>query len=202
MDSNLTNSSPLNQTSSDVQVPPDDFGYIVIYICTGGFSFVVIVIVINCLLYRFAVRRFYSVSITDGDRNLASSKFKQSKNKIFEGNATMTMFYNNDTDSYHVQIRTTNHQTPTDTVYLKAEETNRDREEKPVYESLQDEMKLTLRTLSRCPDEHEINDASNSPETESECDTNVKEVTVASDSPHNEHQHRDVTSQNVYLAIH
>lgn len=202
MDSNLTNSSPLNQTSSDIQVPPNDFGYIVIYICIGGFFFVVLVIVINCLLYRHAVRRFYSVSITDGDRNLASSKFKQSKNKIFEGNATMTMFYNNDTDSYHVQIRTTNHQTPTDTVYLKAEERNRDREEKPVYESLQDEMKLTLRTLSRCPNEHEINDASNSPETESECDTTVKEVTVASDSPHNEHQHRDVTNQNVYLAIH
>lgn len=199
--SNLTDSSPHNQTSSDVYVLPYDFGHIVIYVCIGGFSFAVIVIVTNCLFYRHAVRRFYSVSINDGDRNLASSKFKQSKNKIFEGNATMTMFYNNETDSYHVEIRTTNHQTPTDTEYLKAEKTNRDREAKPVYESLQDDMKLTLRTLSRCPHEHVINDASNSPETGSECDTTVKEVTVASDSPHNEHQHRDVTNQNVYLAI-
>lgn len=201
MDSNLTNSSPLNQTSSDVQVLPNDFGYIVIYICIGGFSFVVVVIVINCLFDRHAVWRFYSVSITDGDRNLASSKFEQSKNKIFEGNATMIMFYNNGRDSYHVQIRTTNHQSPTDTVYLKAEETNRDREAKPVYESLQDDMKLTLRTLSRRFDDDAINNALNYPETESECDTTVKEVTVASDSPHNEHQHRDVTNQNVYLAI-
>lgn len=201
MDPNLTNSFPLNKTSSDAQLLPNDFGYIVTYICLGGFSFVVIVIVINCLFYRHAVRRFYSVSITDRDRNLASSKFEQSKNKNFEGNATMTMFYNNDIDSYHVQIRTTNHQSPTDTVYLKAEETNRDREVKPVYESLQDDIKLTLRTLSRQFDDDAINNASNFPETKSECDSNVKEVTVASDSPHNEHQYCDVTNQNVYLAI-
>lgn len=73
-----------------------------IYICIGGFFFVVIVIVINCLFYRYVVWCFYLVFIIDSDCYLVSFKFKESKNKIFEGNVIMIMFYNNDIDLYYV----------------------------------------------------------------------------------------------------
>ena len=182
------------------QISQQNFNIIISLILIGVLILVVAVISVACVLHKRALRRFYPASSCDATCNINSIGLvckHENSDKVFAGDAKLGIFYNKERKTYHIEICTDQRIVSSDNQYLTADETRPVEEPVKVYESLDEDFKLSLGTIrpnlkSNVPDSSETSSGS-----ESECDTTVKEVARSTITE----QSRNETDKNVYLTV-